>query len=666
MFRNVKLGVMIGAGFSLLILMAAVIGYVGWSGSNRVLGNMEEYVFWGEVDMVMNEDVSQNVLKLQNAAFLYKDDATSASLDALQKQLAATEEGVGKWKGIVKEYPELVKSATSSQEQISVFRASVGEYSDLLGKKAKLQKEWLELTPSLLHFLNKTMKDVIDPARASAEKAGKMDEALGWSSIDMTLNENVVARVLALQMAELGYMAKSGEKEWASLQAVLKEMSDGVELWRKDSTGHGQLGATTEALSEYLASYARTSQSHWQVMKQMKEIDQQLERTIQTLLSGLEETMAKVIDPRKQAVAEGALEAQRDTSRLTVVFSLACVIMGMIVAFTLTRRITRPIGRIIEGLTSGSGRVAAASNQIASASCRLAEGASQQAAAIEETSASLEEMSSMTRQNAESASRANELMREAGGIVDQANRSMADLIGSMAEITRGSEESFKIIRTIDDIAFQTNLLALNAAVEAARAGEAGAGFAVVADEVRNLAMRAADAAKNTAGLIESTVRNVRLGSEVVNRTEKDFLDVASSVSKCVGLIGDIAAASQEQAMGIEQVNKAVSEMDQVTQQNASNAEESAASSEEMRCQAEEMGTFVEELILLVDGGAGSKTQDGAPREESHASFTFSEQRVLKRPTRVVVDSFRPSARNNGFKEDGDLPPRRLIPFDDLN
>jgi methyl-accepting chemotaxis protein len=279
------------------------------------------------------------------------------------------------------------------------------------------------------------------------------------------------------------------------------------------------------------------------------------------------------------------------------------------VALLITRSITKPVNRIIDGLNEGADQVASASSQVSSASQQLAEGSSEQAASIEETSSSLEEMSSMTKQNADNAGQADNLMKETNQIVDQANNSMDELTISMKEISKASEETSKIIKTIDEIAFQTNLLALNAAVEAARAGEAGAGFAVVADEVRNLAMRAADAARNTADLIEGTVKKVGDGSELVDRTNEAFDQVAESSKKIGGLVGEIAAASNEQSDGIEQVNKAVSEMDKVVQQNAANAEESASASEEMNAQAEQMKGAVNELVAMVGGITDKK--DGA-------------------------------------------------------
>jgi methyl-accepting chemotaxis protein len=279
----------------------------------------------------------------------------------------------------------------------------------------------------------------------------------------------------------------------------------------------------------------------------------------------------------------------------------AIVIGGLGLSFIMARSISQPINQVIEGLSDGADQVTSGSSQVSSSSQSLAQGASQQAASLEETSSSIEEMASMTRQNANNANQANTLMAETSSVVDDANESMAKLTESMKEISSASEETAKIIKTIDEIAFQTNLLALNAAIEAARAGEVGAGFAVVADEVRNLAMRAADAAKNTANLIEGTVKKIKTGSDIVTKTNEAFGKVATSAKKVSELVCEISAASNEQALGIEQISKAVAEMDKVVQENAANAEEAASASEEMNAQTEQMKDFVGELVTLVSG-----------------------------------------------------------------
>jgi methyl-accepting chemotaxis protein len=302
---------------------------------------------------------------------------------------------------------------------------------------------------------------------------------------------------------------------------------------------------------------------------------------------------------------------------MLVVFAIVFLVGLVMVAagFFIARSVSRPVQHVIQGLTDSSEQFVSVSNQVSSASQSLAQGSSEQAASIEETSSSLEEMSSMTKQNADNASSADNLMKQSRQMVDKANGSMTELTQSMVDISKASDETSKIIKTIDEIAFQTNLLALNAAVEAARAGEAGAGFAVVANEVRNLAMRAAEAAKNTAGLIEGTVKKVREGSELVERTNGAFSEVSKSAAKVADLVAEIAAASGEQAQGIDQVNKAVSEMERVTQQSAANAEESAAAGEELTAQAEQLKRYVGDLDALIggkaSGGRGCGVQESA-------------------------------------------------------
>ncbi len=327
-------------------------------------------------------------------------------------------------------------------------------------------------------------------------------------------------------------------------------------------------------------------------------------------------------------------------------------------ALLIARSITKPINRIIDSINEGADQVASASGQVSESSQQLAEGSSEQAASIEETSASLEEMASRTKQNADNASQADNLMQEANQVVGQANESMVELMGSMEGISQASEETSKIIKTIDEIAFQTNLLALNAAVEAARAGEAGAGFAVVADEVRNLAMRAAEAAKDTAGLIEGTVQKVSDGSQLVTHTNEAFTKVADSASKVGGLVAEIAAASNEQAEGIEQINTAVTQADKVTQSNAANAEETASASEELSAQSEQMKFAVTEMAALI----GSNSKD-AERGLSAAI------RAPKAGIRKFLEDSAPAKKNrNGtpvvHHQSKKITAEQLIPMDD--
>jgi methyl-accepting chemotaxis protein len=345
-------------------------------------------------------------------------------------------------------------------------------------------------------------------------------------------------------------------------------------------------------------------------------------------------------------------EADHQASVATLVIGLATLalaVIGAAVGFFSSTSISRPLTRSIQGLLQGSEQVSAAAGEVSASSQSLAQGASQQAAALEESSSALEQMASMTRRNADNANHANALMAEASQVLGDADQSMNNLIQAMREISTASDETQKIIKTIDEIAFQTNLLALNAAVEAARAGEAGAGFAVVADEVRNLAMRAAEAAKNTTGLIEGTATRVRKGSEMAVKTGNAFATVSAKSTKVAELVAEISAASNEQAQGIEQVSQAVAEMDKVVQQNAATAEESAAASEELNAQAAQMKAHVGEMGAFIGGGE-NRSNDGrkAPRRQRLAAASPKE-------TRRAL----PQAAN-----DKEIPPEQVIPFEE--
>jgi|GEM_PF-4625306 len=248
-------------------------------------------------------------------------------------------------------------------------------------------------------------------------------------------------------------------------------------------------------------------------------------------------------------------------------------------------------------VSDGVKQVNTASDQISKGSQNLAEGANTQASSLEEVSSSLEQMSSMTSQNADNASKANSLSKESDSHAHGAQSSMQNMMQSIHKIKKSSDDSAKIITTIDEIAFQTNLLALNAAVEAARAGDAGKGFAVVAEEVRNLAQRSAEAARNTAEMIQESVHNsnegVKLSGDVA-----EFLDkISDSASKVNSLVGEIARASKDQSDGIENINQAIAQMNQVTQQNAANSEQSASASEELFSQATELSSMVDSFVL---------------------------------------------------------------------
>jgi hypothetical protein len=326
-----------------------------------------------------------------------------------------------------------------------------------------------------------------------------------------------------------------------------------------------------------------------------------------------------------------------------VVYVLLLSALGLAgAAWFLGNRISRPLLAGIATLGNSAEQVTSAAGQVATSAQSLSQGATEQAASLEETSASMEEMASMTRKNAENAQQAATLVTGVAQQVDDSNVALTAMVASMSAIQESSNKVAKIIKTIDEIAFQTNILALNAAVEAARAGEAGMGFAVVADEVRNLAQRSAQAAKDTAGLIEESIARSQEGAGKVAQVATAIGTITGSVAQVKGIVQEVREASQQQTQGIDQVSQAIAQMEKVTQTTAATAEESAAASEELNAQAETSMAVVRQLETMI-GANGQTGGRVAPRRAA-----VSAARVVpmqRRPAAKAAAAARPSAED---------------------
>lgn len=372
----------------------------------------------------------------------------------------------------------------------------------------------------------------------------------------------------------------------------------------------------------------------------------------------------------ERANRDAALGSQAATSQASFIkiFSLVALAAGVLLAgalgFLITRSLSRSLRNASNFLGTTSEQVASAASQVSSSSQRLAEGASEQAASLEEASSSLEEIASMAKQNADNAIQAKNMMTQANQIIEKVGRHMERMAKAIEDITRQSEETGKIIKIIDEVAFQTNLLALNAAVEAARAGEAGAGFAVVADEVRNLAQRAAEAAKNTSSLIEATIKAVREGRELTSLTQEAFKENVEIGGKVSQLVQEIAAASQEQAQGVEQIAQAVAQMDKVVQSTAASTEESASASEELQAQAQAMKEIVGELVALVEGKNGNGYKPKGSGLIAQVEQRGDLYKNDSRPEAALAPKEPLFPKGNGGQRSTRKGPQELIPLDE--
>ncbi len=410
-------------------------------------------------------------------------------------------------------------------------------------------------------------------------------------------------------------------------------------------------------------------------------LSQNIQRTIQTLRDLAEETRNMT-----RFATEGNLSQRGDASKFQGVY--ADVVLGMNMTFEavvgpfnetaavlerladhdLTARVagdykgdferikqamntaSTNLEQALSEVSTASQEITAVSGQISGSSQSLSRSATAQASSLEEVSSSLQEMSSMTKQNASNAKEARSLSERARATAGKGMESMKRLSEAIDRIKTSSDSTAKIVKTIDEIAFQTNLLALNAAVEAARAGDAGKGFAVVAEEVRNLAMRSAEAAKNTSRLIEESVKNAEGGVEINQEVLVNLEEINSQVNKVSEVMAEIASASDQQSQGIDQITTSVQQMSDMTQQNAANSEESAAS-------AAELDNLAHKMQKLVDAFEMATESD----KPSAGTFTPDRKSLPVKPKTMARNPAVPSKEENpGGRE---RKAEDLIPFD---
>lgn len=592
-------------GFCVVAAITCIVGTVGWVNVTTISRDIQ--------------DVNENIIPLEQgiARLLKANESLRVALRTLMSPYLSQETKKQQYTHFENYRKEIEKTF----QDLTAIPEKSKEIEDLLAQVQIKQREYLAVSEKFvalskeidalgilnplafkrdierfkgLHYL--TLVKVFNLINFKEEFEGGDDasqcEFGKWLADFKTENENLRATIDAIK--------PNHEAFHAAIKRIKEAVKGGdtasaMMIYKMDAKPSAD--KTFERFDQILELVAKSEKLHEEMvtlgMESLRGKQQELFALLNKISEAEKSNLNKDIEDSQHNVKIARIIMATGMA-LGVVLALA---IGIYIAFTTSRTIRR----IANGLSEGADQVVSASSQVSSSSQNLAEMTSQQAASVEETSSALEEMASMTRQNADSALEANKLMEETKGIVSEARSSMEELATSMTEINRASEETFKIIKTIDEIAFQTNLLALNAAVEAARAGEAGAGFAVVADEVRSLAMRAAEAAKNTAVLIETTVNKVKQGTAITDRTREIFLKVAESSEKVSELLGEIAAASEEQRQGIDQLNRAVSDLDRSIQNNAANAEESASSAEELNAQANELRSYVKELLAIVSG-----------------------------------------------------------------
>jgi methyl-accepting chemotaxis protein len=463
---------------------------------------------------------------------------------------------------------------------------------------------------------------------AVSSLSDQLDTAINKTTVKILLGDDISQLVDQISADNRGLMLGYMNKDVKFAQSNIEDMADKRRTIENELqqlrpllvTAEGK--ATVDNIEQALATYDQLLKQYQQLGEKgnFAEAQAQLTGSLAPVRARIDENSDALTKIQRELLAQSQKDAAAtsSSSRWSLIVAICISLLtGILVVFVL-RMINSSLRKAISDLSEGAGQVASAAGQISSSSQSLAQGTSEQAAALEETSASSEEINSMARKNTENSQSADALVAQSQQRFVETNHSLEAMVVAMSDIKASSDKVSKIIKVIDEIAFQTNILALNAAVEAARAGEAGMGFAVVADEVRNLAQRCAQAAKDTAALIEESIAKSNDGKTKVDQVAVAIRSITEDSAKVKTLVGEVSQGSQEQTRGIEQVAKALTQMEQVTQQAAANAEESAAAAEELNAQASTLTAVVCQLNALV-GGAEDLQRSQAARPSWHAS-----------------------------------------------
>jgi methyl-accepting chemotaxis protein len=433
----------------------------------------------------------------------------------------------------------------------------------------------------------------------------KMRLAIGLAS-DVDRIQSAQRGILIFSFAMNEGNAANARQDYEKAYADAKEKAIELSSILETAQGRAAVAKVQESLQQVPALHAKIDEifQSGNAMEAVNFMGNSMKPVLESLLAESHD----IVSSADKLLAEDR-ESAYSTYGQCQLLSMSLVLLALAaggLGFYVTRQTTSTLKEVARDLAKGSQQLASASSQVAASSQSLAQGASEQASSLQDTSSSTEQISAMTQQNADHAQSAAALVTTAAKRVNEGNATLSEMVQSMQEINASSEKISRINKVIDEIAFQTNLLALNAAVEAARAGEAGMGFAVVADEVRNLAKRSAEAAKDTATLIEEAIARTRSGSEKLGAVAQAIAAMTEDTIEIKKLVDKVNLGSQEQRRGLEQIASSVNQMEQVTQKNAASAQQSAAAGEELSSQAEHLDHTVRQLSQLIGLTLGAK------------------------------------------------------------
>ncbi len=651
-FHNLTIGKKIALGFGLLfalLIVVAAIAYTALGGAGRRLSLFADSA--QETYAAASLESSMQGLKLQVNEFLATGSSESiAACDAARKAL---DESLANAAKLIVE-PSRAAEIVKARELLATYHAAFAEI--VANHKARVAVETDVLTPQ-----GKIIADGLQNMLAQAKTQGDMNAAF-------QISNGLKAFFECSSLVNAFLLTSDAPKAVAARDALAVTVSQ-IQRMQKDQIEMEKLDATLkdEAKNALLAKLQATAVTFRDGLEQVVSGEQARAKILAERINRVAPEFTAAVARVKTAVHTFQSDLESRTSaeqrrNETVVLTITSIglALGAIIAWLITRGVTRRITEVAARLATESDKTGAAAMQVSQASHSMADGASQQAASLEETSSSLHEMASMTTRNSENAQNAKTLANQARQTADAGAIDMEQMKTAMSAIKGSSTEISKIIKTIDEIAFQTNILALNAAVEAARAGEAGLGFAVVADEVRNLAQRCAGAAKETADKISASTEKSEQGARISEKMAANLAAIVDKTRQLDERIGEIAQSSHEQSEGIGQLNSAVASMDKITQENAALAEESSASAEELKSQAEQVRLAVAELMRMARGSdasaADSEEVEAAPVAKVKTPVVSRRPNGNFRNSRSPAANRAPAATVNHDADEATEPP----------
>lgn len=607
-FDDLTIGKKISGSFLIIIVLLLVVSATSIVGFRNIVGNATEVIEGNKLDGILTQREVDHLIWVNKVNALLTDEKVTT----LKVQTDDHKCGFGKWL-----YGQGRKDAGSLVPDIKTLLKDIEQPHYLLHKSAiEIGKSFKFADPNLGEFLSQKKNDHLLWTH-------KIKDALLYRSTELKIQLDPTKCGLGKWI--LSDKTKALGNKDKSFSVLLNELIPLHVKLHRSARSINRLLSKKKFLDAY-SSYLLNTMIHardtlgkidkiilWQ-SDNMKGVETANRLYAEDTMPALTKVQSLLKQIRKKAREnimsdEFMLSSARSSNTLVIIMSIVVIFTGIVFAFFITGSLNRVLKKISSGINESTTQVKYAAQEISSASQSLAEKASQQAATIEETSAAIQQMTVNSKQTSELTEGTEELMNKNILNSGQSLKAIVGITSKINQIVDDSDKIVSIIKNIDQIAFQTNLLALNAAVEAARAGEAGAGFAVVADEVRNLAIRAADAARNTQELLDETISRVNEISVSIGDMNDNFEGIVESATLIGEKTAAITTSSTEISKGLEQISTATIEIDEVTQHIASNSEESTASSEELSAQSEEMGVLVGELNRIVYGSSSIKVDE---------------------------------------------------------